>query len=235
MNDSISVIIPALNEETNILPTLKSLRNLPGITEIIVADGGSTDNTVALASPLAKVINSPRGRATQMNAGAREAGGDILLFLHADSRLPADGIKLVHQALQPPGVVGGGFRVKFDDNSFIFKLIALGSNLRAMFTKIFFGDQGIFVRRDTYLEIGGFPDIPIMEEWGFCQKLKTKGRLVQLPAAVLTSSRRWHKHGVWKTILLMHKLKILYLLGVSPAKLQQIYPSHSEPKQPPGP
>ena len=223
MHAEISVVVPVLNEAANIEKSLQNLEQIGGIKEVIVVDGGSSDNTITLATPYARVIRAPQGRAWQMNAGAREAAGGILLFLHADTAITREGIELLRQLMADPGVVGGCYKLCFDDRSLLFKLIALGSNLRARLGKIYFGDQGIFVRREIFIEINGFPEVPLMEEWGFCRKLRQKGRLVQLPARVTTSSRRWHKYGVWKTILLMHRLKLLYLLGVSPYRLKKLY------------
>lgn len=221
----ISVIIPALNEADNIRETLDCLKTA-SVHEIIVVDGGSTDGTVAVVSPYARVLNSPKGRAAQMNMGAASATGDILLFLHADSVLTKDSFHYVEKTMKSSDIVGGGFKLSFPNNSLMFRMIACGSNWRAKLCSIFFGDQAIFVRRKTFFEIGGYPDIPIMEDWELCRKLKAKGKLVQLPFPVLTSPRRWQKHGIWKTILLMHKLKLMYILGASPQNLKKHYPDN---------
>ena len=224
MPTGISVIIPVLNEARVIGSTLATLNRLTGIKEILVVDGGSADETRAIAARMAVVIDSPRGRAQQMNAGARQADGEILLFLHADTLITQAGLDQLDLACRRPGVIGGGFRLSFDDPAWIFKLIALGSNLRARWHRIFFGDQAIFVRREVFRAVNGYPEMPIMEDWALSQRLKNRGKLVLLPAKVITSSRRWHQHGIWKTIFLMHKLKLLYLLGKSPNQLKQKYP-----------
>lgn len=223
MSSSISIVMPVFNEAGIIEKTLKSLSGIPGIEEIIVVDGGSTDDTVRIASVYAKVIHAKKRRAQQMNAGAKAATGDIIIFLHADCILASNGFEYLSKTIVNTNVVGGGFQLAFDDNSLLYKLIAFGSNQRAKIFKLFFGDQGIFVRREVFLEVEGFPEVPIMEEWGLCQRLRNKGKLIMLPIPIITSSRRFRKYGVWKTLFLMHKLKLLYLLGVSPDKLKQQY------------
>lgn len=223
MKLKVSVVIPALNESSGIIHTLQNLRDIPEISEIIVVDGGSTDNTVEIASTYAKVISAQRGRACQMNEGARAATGQIILFLHADSIITSDSIREIGQAVFQEQVVGGCLKLKFDEDTMIFKAIAFGSNLRSKLLKLFFGDQGIFVRRDVFNSIEGFPDVPIMEDWQFCRRLKTAGKIKQLKSPVVTSSRRFRKHGIWKTLFLMHKIKLLYVFGVNPTELKHIY------------
>lgn len=218
----ISIIIPTYNEGKTIVHTLHHLYSLGENLEIIVVDGGSTDATVQLAST-AKVVLAPKGRASQMNAGAKHAKGDLLLFLHCDTQLPQATIKQLYQTLQDQRIVGGAFKMKLDVPGLFFDLTALGSNLRARLTGLFFGDQAIFARREVFHQIGGFPDIPLMEDWEISRRLRKAGRTVLLPGPVVTSARRWLLHGNWRTTWTMHKIKTLYLLGVSPENLRRMY------------
>lgn len=219
----ISIIIPTYNEAKTIRDTLNHLQRWSAIAEIIVVDGGSTDGTVELSGQDVKLIKAPRGRAVQMNAGASEASGDILLFLHCDTRLPPDFPQQMETALANKMVAGGAFRVQFDQPGLFFYLAALGSNLRAYLSKIYFGDQAIFVRRDQFKKINGFPPMELMEDWEFSRKIARVGKTVLLPGPVTTSSRRWALHGKWKTAFLMHKIKLLYILGATPAQLKRRY------------
>lgn len=219
----ISVVVPIFNEESTILDTLNILDGLEGDKEIVLVDGGSTDKTVDLIGNRAKLVKSPKGRAKQMNHGSAVTTGEAILFLHCDSKVEKSVLKGISKALIDTKVVGGGCKLEIDDPRLIFKIIAFGSNLRPKMSGIFFGDQGIFVRREVFDKIGGFPDIELMEEWEFCRKLKRVGKLVQISERIFTSARRWHKNGIWKTIWLMHKLKVLYLRGVEPEELNRIY------------
>lgn len=222
----ISVIIPTLNEEQNIARLIAQLLAMPEQPEIIVADGGSADGTLTAARNHALCISCPPGRARQMNAGAQAASGDVLLFLHADSRLAPDALQQVNKALTNQTIVGGCFRLVIDSASFILKLVALGSNLRARFGGLIFGDQGIFVRRQVFEELGGFPEIELMEDWEFSKALHKKGQVTILDTPVYTSPRRWEKHGTWRTLWLMHKIKLLYHLGRTPVQLKKLYRDH---------
>jgi len=218
----ISVIIPTYNEAKTINGTLEHLRTWENQLEIIVVDGGSTDGTVPSSVPV-KWLRAPKGRASQMNTGARQATGDILLFLHSDSRLPADAIKQIQHAMKDKSVVGGAFKVKIDQPGCFFSLASRGSNLRAALTGIYFGDQAIFTRREVFLHVNGYPEIELMEDWEFSRRLELAGKTVLLPGPVYTSPRRWLIHGKWKTAWLMHKIKLLYLLGASPQELKRMY------------
>lgn len=219
----ISVIIPVFNEENTIAATLERLRPLMP-EEIIVADGGSTDRTRdILGGAGVKFVTSPRGRAEQMNRGAEAAAGDLLLFLHADTALPATAMSDIRSAMEDPRRVGGRFDIELDGRRWMFRVIGNLISLRSRLTRIATGDQGIFVRRKVFENLGGFPRIPLMEDIAFSRMLKRHGRVACLRSRVITSARRWEKEGVWRTILKMWALRLLYLAGVSPPRLKRFY------------
>jgi rSAM/selenodomain-associated transferase 2 len=220
---TLSVIVPTLDEELTIAGTLAAARQ-PDLDELIVVDGGSADATVALAHPLAdRVLTAPRGRARQMNAGAGVARGAVLLFLHADSRLPACYPALVRQALAAPDVVGGRFDVRLDAAGVVFRVIERLISLRSRVTRVATGDQAIFVRREVFERLGGYPPVPLMEDLALSRDLKRAGRVACLREAVTTSTRRWQRHGVVRTVLLMWLLRAAYYAGVSPERLARAY------------
>jgi rSAM/selenodomain-associated transferase 2 len=223
--DGLSIIVPVLNEEAGIATMLQSLSGLRARgTEVIVVDGGSRDRTVALAQPLCdRLIAAPRGRAVQMNAGAAVARGDVLLFLHADTVLPADADRLVLDGLAASGRPWGRFDVRIEGRHPLFPLIAAMMNLRSRATGIATGDQAIFVDRSAFAAVGGFPDIALMEDIVLSRRLKRLGRPLCLRARALTSGRRWEKHGVVRTILTMWRLRLAFFLGAQPDKLAASY------------
>jgi rSAM/selenodomain-associated transferase 2 len=219
----LSVIVPALDEEATIASTLAHARR-PGHVELVVVDGGSRDGTVDTARPLAdRVLDAPRGRAAQMNAGAAAARGALLLFLHADTRLPDDYPALVADALAPADVVGGRFDIRLDAPGLVYRMIERLIGLRSRLTGVATGDQAIFVRRDAFVRVGGYPAIPLMEDIALCRALKRTGRMVALRDVVVTSARRWQRDGLVRTVALMWMLRLAYYAGVSPARLARAY------------
>jgi rSAM/selenodomain-associated transferase 2 len=219
----ISVIIPTLNEEASIAATIDAARGAAAC-EIIVADGGSTDRTVALARDrVERVIEVPRGRALQMNAGAAAARGEVLLFVHADTILPAGYDAAISTQMADPAVVGGRFDVTLVPSSPLLWLTGELINLRSRLSKIATGDQAIFVRRTVFEAIGGYEEIPLMEDIAFTRALKRQGKIACLRQRVVTSSRRWQQDGIVRTIALMWTLRALYFFGVSPSRLRRVY------------
>jgi rSAM/selenodomain-associated transferase 2 len=221
----LSVVIPALNEAANLTRLLPALaRDCPG-AEIIVVDGGSRDETAAVVArqPGARLVMSERGRARQMNAGARQAIGDVLLFLHADTWLPADAGAALDRALAEPGVVAGRFDVRFDNPRPVLRMVAWFMNTRSRASGICTGDQAIFVRRADFEAVGGYPDIPLMEDIELSRRLKRRGRLAALRLRVTTSARKWEREGPLRTIGLMWALRVLHFCGVAPARLHRWY------------
>ena len=219
----ISIIIPVLNEAEIVAKTLGQLAQYPAV-EVIVVDGGSTDNTVAIAQKIAKVITVVgQGRAGQMNAGADIAQSDILLFLHADTQLPSNFIELVSRTLQPPQVIAGAFELQIDGSEKSLRLVEILVKIRSHLFSLPYGDQAIFISRETFSKLGGFAKLPIMEDFEFIQRAKHHGKIAIAPRAVITSGRRWQKLGVWKTTLINQIIIIGYYWGISPVKLGQFY------------
>jgi rSAM/selenodomain-associated transferase 2 len=219
----ISIVIPVLNEEKSIAETVAALMPLSP-HELIIVDGGSSDRTREICSGLdVTVLSSPRGRGLQMNHGARRATGDVLLFLHADTRLPDSSLDDIRVALRNPQCIGGRFDVQLDGVHWMLGVIGAIISLRSRMSRVATGDQGIFVRRGVFAELGGYPDIPLMEDVAFSRALKRRGAVACLRSRVITSARRWEKEGIWRTILRMWLLKLLYLVGVSPVRLKRYY------------
>jgi rSAM/selenodomain-associated transferase 2 len=230
---TISVIIPTLNEERTVMATLAHTAAL-GFDELIVVDGGSTDKTPSLvnsyrlsaqSSALSPVqwVTSPSGRARQMNEGAKACRGEILLFLHADTQLPDDAKTIIDTALADRRMVGGRFDVRFDRSSMWGTIISKMMNWRSKLSGLATGDQALFVRRSIFEQMGGFADMPLMEDIEFSRRLKRKGATAALTATVTTSFRRWEQQGPLQTILRMWTLRFLYWVGVSPHTLSRWY------------
>jgi rSAM/selenodomain-associated transferase 2 len=191
----------------------------------VVVDGGSRDGTIESARrvPDVMALVSARGRAVQMNAGARAARGGVLLFLHADTWLPDGALAAVRDALADPAVVGGRFDVRFDSPRPVLSMIAFFMNLRSRWSGISTGDQAIFVRRDVFDGLGGFAEIPLMEDVELTKRLKRRGRVAALRARVTTAARKWEREGALRTMVLMWALRLLYVCGVPPARLHRWY------------
>ena len=220
----LSVVILALNEAHHIGALLADLAEARAAgVELILVDGGSTDGTAALAAPAVdRVLTAPRGRANQMNAGARAAAGEVLWFLHADSRLPPEApAALLHVCAR--GVLWGRFDVRLSGPMPVLRLVERAMNLRSRLTGIATGDQGIFVTRAAFERVGGYPEIPLMEDIALSKALRRLARPACLRTRITTSSRRWEEQGALRTILLMWRLRLAYALGADPRRLARLY------------
>jgi len=221
--NKISAIIITLNEERYVERLLKQLSNDNEI-ELIVSDGGSIDRTARAAKRYTeKVVVGERGRGVQLNAGAALAHGDILWFLHADSIPPDDYKDHIITTLGMSGVAGGAFKLDIDSDLSSLKTISMIAGLRSKLTRIPFGDQGVFVKRETFDRLNGFKDIPLMEDIDFGRRLKKEGRVVLLPSGIKTCSRKWEQDGILKTTLRNWAYITLFSMGYSPHKLYRRY------------
>jgi rSAM/selenodomain-associated transferase 2 len=220
-----SIIMPVLNEEAILEDQLIHLTRqcVPYDCELLIVDGGSTDRTVSIAEQYGRVVLSPRSRATQMNAGAALALGEVFIFLHADTQLPDDAFDAIECSLRSPQVVGGAFRICFNCDSRPYRLVAFITNLRSHIRTLFTGDQAYFIRAESFRAIGGYPEQPLMEDLEIITRLRTLGKIVLLSQYVTTSARRHEKLGLLRSILFMWYLRTLYKFGVSPAQLQRMY------------
>jgi hypothetical protein len=217
----LTVIVPTLNEAEHLAGALESI---PHGAEIIVSDGGSTDETAAISARYgARLVTGDKGRAVQMNRGAQRATGDVVLFLHADCALGPNAMSALEAALSEDDVVGGSFRMAVRDKRRALRWIAAAANARARYLRTPYGDQALFVRRRSFEAIGGFPEIPFMEDVAFVRALKRRGKLVCVPATVSTGVRHWQRLGPAATTLLNWSMVILFLLGVSAERLEPHY------------
>lgn len=231
MAERLSVVVPALNEEAAIIDALTPLQQWRREGhEVIVVDGGSDDATVERARPFVdRVLTACRGRACQMNAGVAVAGGSVLLFLHADTRLPANAPALISDALNS-GRLWGRFDVRLSGDALLLRMVEWMMNRRSRLSGIATGDQAIFLYRNAFVRVGGFPDIPLMEDVALSRALKRLGRPACLPGPAITSSRRWEHFGVVRTVVLMWWLRLAYFLRVDPRRLAALYRMSNDTK-----
>ncbi len=221
----VSILVPTLDEERELPSLLDALATLPGHWELVVADGGSRDTTAALARshPTAPVVLEARGgRAAQLNAAARHATGDVLLFLHADSRLPRDAYASLAEAWRAPGVAGGNFALRFDGDGAFERVLGAVYRLQRRHG-FYYGDSSIWVRREAFDALGGFREIPIMDDYDLVRRLERHGATRCLPGPATTSARRWRAIGVPRTVLAWFVIRWLYVAGVSPRRLARLY------------
>lgn len=224
---SVSIIVPVYNEAAALPGFLATAEPLvePATrgTELVLVDGGSDDGTAGIARRAGWPVRvAERGRAVQMNVGARQAAGDLLLFLHVDTRLPAGALDRVREAVAD-GALGGWFDVRLDSDRPLLRLIGRLITWRSRLTRVASGDQAIFVRREAFEELGGYAPLPLFEDLDLCRRMKRAGPVVSIDTPVVTSCRRWERWGVWRTILGMWALRGLYYLGVDPALLARYY------------
>jgi rSAM/selenodomain-associated transferase 2 len=221
----ISVIIPTLHEAENIAELIEATRRV-GECEIIVVDGDSTDGTLQRASAADQTLTSEPGRARQQNLGAEASRGDVLLFLHADCRLPTDAFEAIRKAFRDDRVVGGCFSQRIVATGIRYRMLEWGNGWRVRAFKLAYGDQAIFVRRSVFEELGGFPKLRLMEDVFLMKRLRRAGRFVLLKERLLVSARRWQQHGVVRQTLRNWTLLTCALCGISPDRLAKYYPSH---------
>ncbi len=218
----VSVIIPVYNEEATIQDVLNSLP-VTDDREVIVVDGGSADKTVELARPFqVRIVSASKNRALQMNEGAAVARGNVLLFLHADTILDDGALEAVQDCVKT-GYVGGCFTHRIDSERIIYRIIEASGNLRARLFRVFYGDQGIFVRKDVFLSIGGFDDVRLFEDVIFSKRLRREGKVKVLRKKARCSPRRWERQGVVRATLINWLVTIGFVLGISPSRLKRVY------------
>jgi len=221
---SVSIVIPVLNEGDRVSESITKAWQA-GADDVIVVDGGSTDQTIALAeSSNCRIVKATAGRGQQLNAGAASATGDILLFLHVDNWMDVSAADQIRDAMNDAECVGGGFKQRIDSKKFKFRMIEFGNYIRAKGQRLVYGDQGLFVRRSVFESLGGFPDFPLMEDFVFSQTLfQRQRRPVILPGPLHVDPRRWEKTGVIRQTLRNWRIATAYRFGASPESLYQRY------------
>lgn len=229
MNYSVSIIIPALNEASRISQAVITAKRTAA-TEVIVVDGGSRDDTVTMAVDAgAEVVVSRPGRAHQQNAGAERARADVLLFQHADCQLPADAVEQINEAFESPKVGYGAFRQQIDQPGWMYRWLDHGNAARVRLLGLAYGDQGIFVKRELFQTVGGFPSEPLMEDVVLMRRLHAKGRPALLTGPIRVSARRWQTRGIVRQTARNWCLLLAFYAGVSPTRLARYYPRHDSP------
>ncbi len=219
----ISIIVPILNEASNIKTCIEKIKKLKGEKEIIFVDSDSKDNPKKIIGNSGKYILTDSGRAKQMNAGAELSKGEILLFLHCDTSLPPKSLETIRIVLKENKIIGGGFLHSFDKNNLFCRMISLSANIRTFTSHIFFGDQAIFIRKSTFTEMNGYRELPLFEDWDFSSRMKKFGKIKIIKKSICTSSRRIKHWGKIKTLYIWWGLSILYLVGFSEKKLAKLY------------
>lgn len=226
MAKRLSIIVPVLHEADIINDLISHLGNLESVkkSELIIVDGSATGDTIlAVMDKTVRCLSSPPGRARQMNTGAAAAFGDILLFLHADTYLPPDALSLIDQCMAASPYIGGAFNLSIRSHQLSYRLIASVASLRSRITRIPYGDQAIFIDRKIFQRLGGYPEIPIMEDVALMRRIKKEGSIAIIPRCVVTSPRRWKQEGILFTTIRNWSLLMAYYLGVSPKKLALYY------------
>lgn len=219
----VSIIVPIYNEEKMLSENTSFFKEIAEKGELIFVDGDSIDKSASIAKDISLVIKSKKGRAAQMNCGAKIAKGGILFFLHADTRTSTNALKLIEEKIENAGFIGGCLTQKIDRIGITYRLIEGFGNLRARTTKIFYGDQGIFIRKDMFSKTGGFPEVPILEDALLSRTLRKLGRTLVLPDKIFVSPRRWEKKGIRRTAILYSLINILFLLRVPLGQIKRLY------------
>tara|TARA_B100000686_G_scaffold31719_1_gene32900 strand:- start:19208 stop:19882 length:675 start_codon:yes stop_codon:yes gene_type:complete len=219
----ISIIVPILNEASNIKTCIEKIKKLEGEKEIIFVDGGSKDNPEKIIGNNAKYFSETAGRAKQMNKGAFFSEGEVLLFLHCDTTLPPNAIQEIQNATKDNKIIGGGFLHSFDKKNIFCGIISLSANIRTFTSHIFFGDQAIFIRKSIFDKMDGYRDLPLFEDWDFSSRMKKHGKTKIIKNKISTSSRRIEYWGKIKTLYIWWGLSFLYLIGFSEEKLSKFY------------